>query len=57
MVIAATTTGYILVWDVRAKKEPVRGVERRDRSQPIQKSCLATHGHNFPVYSMSTIGS
>jgi hypothetical protein len=32
MVIAATTTGYILVWDVRAKKEPVRGVERRDRS-------------------------
>ncbi len=57
MIIGASTTGYILVWDVRAKKEPVRGTEGRDRSQPIQKSCLATHGHNHPVYSLSVLGS
>lgn len=57
IVIGATTTGYILVWDVRAKKEPVRGIENRDRSQPIQKSCLASHGHNYPVYSLSVVGS
>lgn len=32
IVIGATQTGYLLEWDVRAKKDPVRGVERRDVS-------------------------
>jgi WD40 repeat protein len=35
IVIGATTSGYILVWDVRAKKDPVRSIDRRDRSKPI----------------------
>lgn len=56
-VIGSTTTGYILVWDVRAKKEPVSGYDRRDRSQPWQKSCLAKNGHDHPVHSMQVIGN
>jgi len=35
IVIGATTSGYILVWDVRAKNEAVRTIDRRDRSKPI----------------------
>jgi dynein intermediate chain len=35
IVIGATTSGYILVWDVRAKKDPIRSIDRRDRSKPI----------------------
>lgn len=57
IVIGATQTGYLLEWDVRAKKDPVRGIDRRDVSQPIQKSCLAQHGHNHPVYSLGVVGS
>ena len=45
------------MWDVRAKKDPIKGIDRRDRSKPIQKSCLAQHGHNHPVYSLSVVGS
>ena len=58
IVIGATQTGYLLEWDVRAKKEPIKQtLDRRNRSQPIQKSCLAQNGHNHPVYSLSVIGS
>lgn len=35
IVIGATQSGYILVWDVRAKNDPVRNIDRRDRSKPI----------------------
>jgi hypothetical protein len=35
IVIGATQTGYLLEWDVRAKKDPIRGIDRRDVSQPI----------------------
>ena len=50
-------TGYLLEWDIRAKKDPInKYVDRRNRSQPIQKSCLAANGHQFPVYSLSVIG-
>jgi len=42
VIIGATMTGYLLEWDIRAKKDPVNAyVDRRNRSQPIQKSCLA----------------
>lgn len=57
IVIGATTSGYILVWDVRAKKDPIKSIDRRDRSKPIQKSCLAQHGHTHPVYSLAVVGS
>ena len=57
MVIGATSTGYLLEWDIRAKKDPINGVlDRRNRSQPVQKSCLAQNGHQYPVYSLSVIG-
>lgn len=50
-------TGYLLEWDIRAKKDPINMiVDRRNRSQPIQKSCLAQNGHQYPVYSLSVIG-
>ena len=55
--IGSTSNGQILVWDVRAKKEPVKGYDNRDRSQPIQNSCLATHGHTHPVYGLAMVGS
>ena len=46
VIIGATMTGYLLEWDIRAKKEPINTiVDRRNRSQPIQKSCLAQNGH------------
>lgn len=38
IIVGATMQGYLLEWDIRAKKEPVAGVaavERKDRSQPI----------------------
>lgn len=59
MIIGATTAGYILEWDVRAKKDPVNktAMDNRNRSQPIQKSCLAKEGHNYPVFAMSVVGS
>jgi dynein intermediate chain len=58
IVIASTMAGYLLEWDIRAKKEPISGptTERKNRSQPIQKSCLAKDGHQYPVYCMSVIG-
>ena len=50
-------TGYLLEWDIRAKKDPINAIlDRRNRSQPIQKSCLAMNGHQYPVYSLSVIG-
>jgi dynein intermediate chain len=58
VIIGATQTGYLLEWDVRAKKEPISGIEdRRNRSQPIQKSCLAQNGHTYPIYSLAVVGS
>ena len=46
VIIGATMTGYLLMWDIRAKKDPINAIlDRRNRSQPIQKSCLATNGH------------
>lgn len=58
IVIGSTMSGYLLEWDIRAKKEPISGVaaERKNRSQPIQKSCLASNGHQYPVYCLSVIG-
>ena len=58
VVIGSTMSGYLLEWDIRAKKEPVAGAaaERKNRSQPIQKSCLAQDGHQYPVYCLSVIG-
>lgn len=37
IVIGSTMSGYLLEWDIRAKKEPVAGApaERKNRSQPI----------------------
>ena len=38
IVIGSTMSGYLLEWDIRAKKEPVTGAaatERKNRSQPI----------------------
>jgi hypothetical protein len=33
VIIGATQTGYLLEWDVRAKKEPISGItDRRNRS-------------------------
>jgi len=58
IVIGATQTGYLLEWDIRANKKPINtGFDRHNRSQPIQKSCLALNGHNHPVYSLNVIGS
>lgn len=58
VIIGATQTGYLLEWDIRAKKEPINGIiDRRNRSQPIQKSCLAQNGHTYPIYSLSVVGS
>lgn len=58
VIIGATQAGYLLEWDVRAKKEPISGIiDRRNRSQPIQKSCLAQNGHTYPIYSLSVVGS
>lgn len=46
IVIGATTSGYILQWDVRAKQ------------LPIAKSCLQKGGgHNNPVYSIAITGT
>jgi len=57
IVIGSTMSGYLLEWDIRAKKEPISGAaERKNRSQPIQKSCLAANGHQYPVYCLSVIG-
>ena len=59
IVIGSTMSGYLLEWDIRAKKEPILGggaAERKNRSQPIQKSCLAQNGHQYPVYCLSVIG-
>ena len=57
IVIGATQTGYLLEWDIRAKKDPVQKTFDRNRSQPIQKSCLAQNGHNYPVYALNVVGS
>ena len=57
IVIGATMSGYLLEWDIRVKKDPVSGAtERKNRSQPIQKSCLAANGHQYPVYCTSVVG-
>ena len=58
IVIGSTMSGYLIEWDIRAKKDPVSGAnqERKNRSQPIQKSCLAKDGHQYPVYCLSVIG-
>ena len=57
IVIGSTMSGYLLEWDIRAKKDPINGqAERKNRSQPIQKSCLAANGHQYPVYCLSVIG-
>ena len=58
IVIGSTMSGYLLEWDIRAKKEPISGgaQERKNRSQPIQKSCLAKDGHQYPVYCLGVIG-
>jgi dynein intermediate chain len=45
MVVAATYSGNVLQWDIRAK------------TIPINKSCLAKQGHDHPIYSMAIIGS
>jgi len=57
VIIGATMSGYLLEWDIRAKKDPINAIaDRRNRSEPIQKSCLAANGHQYPVYSLSVIG-
>lgn len=48
IVVGATTSGYILQWDVRAK------------TTPISKSCLQNQkggGHNHPVYGLQIVGT
>lgn len=46
IVIGATTSGYILQWDVRAKQ------------LPVAKSCLQKgRGHSHPVYSVAITGT
>lgn len=46
IVLGATTTGYILQWDVRAKQ------------LPVAKSCLQQGGgHNSPIYGLSITGT
>lgn len=57
IIIGATQIGYLLLWDVREKKEVSVVSDRRNRSQPIQKSCLAANGHNYPIFALSVVGS
>lgn len=57
IIIGATQIGYLLLWDVREKKEVSVVGDRRNRSQPIQKSCLAANGHNYPIFALSVVGS
>eukprot|EP00923_Selenidium_pygospionis_P053245 GHVN01092244.1.p1 GENE.GHVN01092244.1~~GHVN01092244.1.p1 ORF type:complete len:671 (+),score=141.94 GHVN01092244.1:79-2013(+) len=45
VIIGATYTGSILVWDTRAKMSPV------------QRTPLTTKGHAHPVYSMELVGT
>lgn len=48
IVVGATTSGYILQWDIRAK------------NTPIAKSCLQNQkggGHNHPVYGLAITGT
>lgn len=61
-VIGATQTGYLLLWDLRAKKDPVSGSGGandiwKDVSRPVQKSCAATNGHAHPIYCLNVVGS
>ncbi|KAI9199746.1 WD40-repeat-containing domain protein [Polychytrium aggregatum] len=44
-VIGGTYSGQILLWDMRAK------------SQPVLKSPLSSTGHTHPVYSMAMVGT
>ena len=61
-VIGATQTGYLLMWDLRAKKDPVSQSSSandifKDVSRPIQKSCTANSGHAHPIYCLNIVGS
>ena len=57
MVIGSTMSGYLLLWDIRAKKEPVSEMlSNMNRSQPIRKTCLAQNGHQYPVYCLGVTG-
>jgi len=44
-IIGGTYAGYVVIWDIRAKKTPV------------QKSQLNGEGHSYPIYSLTVLGS
>ena len=43
-VVGATQCGFLLQWDTRAK------------TQPVQKTCLATNSHQYPVFCLNMVG-
>ena len=45
VVLGASYSGYVMMWDIRAK------------TTPVQKTCAAKNGHNHPIYSLAVIGS
>ncbi len=45
LVVGATFSGQIVLWDTRAK------------SQPVQRTPLSASGHTHPVYSLEIVGS
>lgn len=44
-IIGGTYAGYVVLWDIRAKKTPV------------MKSQLSNDAHTFPIYSVSVVGT
>jgi WD40 repeat protein len=44
LIVGSTYTGQIVLWDTRAK------------SQPVQRTPLTEKGHAHPVYALSTVG-
>ncbi|TGZ77402.1 WD40 repeat-like protein [Ascodesmis nigricans] len=45
LIIGGAYSGQVLVWDTRAK------------SQPVHKTPLTGHGHTHPVYSIAVVGT
>ncbi len=44
-IIGGTYSGYVVLWDIRAKRTPVL------------KSQLTNEGHSFPIYSLAVVGA
>lgn len=51
LIIGASYTGQILVWDIRTKASPVT------KSAPVQKSPPGSKFHTHPVYCLDIVGS